>query len=246
MLPEIAVPVFETTLPSTGKTVKYRPYLVKEEKILLMAHQGKDPGEIAKAVKTLLQSCIKTEDVDIEKLPSFDLEWLFLKIRGKSVGEVVEAKMRVPKEECGKGKDKCFVDIEANLEDVVVEKDPDHTDKVQLTDDVGIVFAYPNMEILGELTGAKERNEVDAILDIISKCVVTVYDNSNAYQKPNYQGDWDEDIKRLLDNLSRTQMEKISKFFTTMPKISCHVKTKCPECKKVIERDIKGMMDFFT
>lgn len=244
MLPEIAVPVFETTLPSSGQKIKYRPYLVKEEKILLMAHQGNDPKEISSAVKNLLQSCVRS-DLEVEKLPSFDLEWLFLKIRGKSVGEVVDARMHVPKEMCGKSKEKCLIDIEADLEKVAVKEDKEHDKKVQLTDDVGVVFGYPNMEILGELTGAQQNNQVETVLEIISRCVKQVYDKSNVYEKSGYDGDWDLDIKKLLDNLSRAQMEKVSKFFTTMPKISCHIKQKCPECQKVVERDIEGIMDFF-
>ena len=246
MLPEIAVPVFETTLPSTGEKVKYRPYLVKEEKVLLMAHQGKDPKEVANAVKSLLRSCILTEEVAIEKLPSFDLEWLFLKIRAKSVGEIVEARMVVPQNMCGKNKEKCLLDIQANIDKAVVKRDPEHTNKVQLNDDIGLVLSYPNMEILGELVDAQSDNKVDSLLEVIAKCVKTVYDHDTAYQRPNYQGDWDADVKKLLDNLSHAQMEKISKFFGTMPKVSCHVKQKCPECGKDVERDIQGLMDFFT
>lgn len=208
-----------------------------------MALQGSDEKEITNAVRSLLKACILSDGIDVDKLAPFDLEWLFLRIRGKSVGETVEARLNIDSATCGKN-EACKLDIEVNLDDVQVVKDTKHTSKIMLTDKVGLVLTYPTSEMIANLKEGLDKIEI--IMEVIYACVATVFNGDEVYVKASYDGEWDADVRRLLDNLTRPQMELIRDFFRTMPKLRLHVEQKCPKCEKVITRDIEGIMDFFS
>lgn len=247
-LPELAVPTFYTELPSNKQKVKFRPYLVKEEKVLLMALQGdgNKQEDITEAIRNLISACILSDDVAIEKLPSFDLEWLFLKIRAKSVGELIEPKLIIPPEDCGDKNKGCKLPIQVNLDKIEVKRDENHKDIVMLTDSVGIKLTYPTIEMAGKLSVTPDStNAIGIILDVISACVVQVFDGENVYQEKGYDGDWNADIRTMIDNMTHEQMDAVRQFFLTMPKIQYKVDMVCAKCKAPIKRDIEGIMDFF-
>lgn len=229
-LPIMKVPEFSTKLPSTGKQIKYRPFLVKEEKILLMALEGKDKTEITGAIINLLKSCILTSGVNVEKLPTFDIEYLFLKIRSKSVGESVELNLAHSTGEC-----KVRTLVEINLDQIEVDKKP-QDGKVMLTDTVGVMLRYPS---IADAEDVQEGS--DYALRLIRKCVEYVFDENAVYNEFT-----DEELDAWIGGLNKEQMLKIAEFFNGMPKLSHTAKWKCASCGKEDSVRIEGLQNFFT
>lgn len=231
-LPTITTPTFTTTIPSTGQEISYRPFLVKEEKILLMAMEGGDGAEMTQATKQILSSCI-TEDIDIEKLATFDIEYLFLQLRSKSVGEVIELRVGHTGEgvECDHK-----TDVEINIDDIVVEGIKVDK-KIMVTDTIGIIAHYPTMQDVDGL----DTSDVNTPFKLIVSCIDMVFDGDNVYE--DFTAD---EMRDWLDGLNQEQFKKISDFFAEMPKLSHTVSWKCPKCGALDTFTIEGLSSFFT
>ena len=232
-LPKIAAPTYELTIPSTGKKIKYRPFLVKEEKILLMAQEGKDKNEIQRAVINILEECIKTP-VTIEDLPLFDIEWLFIQLRSKSVGEVIDLKIKhVENKECLH-----LNPVEVNLEELEMTKDPNHTNIINITDDIGVTMRYPSLKLVGDKN--PEGLDSTAVFNLICDCVLNVFDKDQVYNDFTK-----EEIDKFVGDLDQKQLLKFMDFFKTMPKVEHTIKYKCEKCGQQVEHKLNGLVDFF-
>lgn len=234
MLPVINTPEFETVLPSNGKMVKYRPFLVKEEKVLYMALEGGDVGEIANAVTNVLNACTG-DAVKVDELPFFDVEHLFLRLRGKSVGEMVQLNFRHTEGDC-----KHITPYEINLEDVQVEKSTGHDYKIQLTPEVGVLMKYPTLKTQGKIQTVANLNDLDKLLEFLADSIDKVYDNSNVYENFTNQ-----DAKKFIEGLNKQQFEKLMDFFATMPRLRHEVSYTCPKCGKEENITLEGLASFF-
>lgn len=229
-LPSLSTPEFQTVIPSTGETIAYRPFLVKEEKILLMAMEGNDQKEIEIAIKKILSNCI-LQDIDVNKLAMFDMEYLFLQLRGKSVGEVIDLSVTHIDSEC-----KHRTDIKVNIDDIKVQN-INQEKKIMLTDDVGVMMKYPTMQEAMSVNG----ENTEAVFEILSKSVDYVFDAENVYS------DFTEaEIVEWINGLNQTQFQKILAFFESMPKLSHEVFWKCKECKEEDTITLEGIQSFFT
>jgi hypothetical protein len=231
-LPQLTSPEFVTEIPSTGKEIKYRPFLVKEEKILLMALEGGDDKEISRAIMNILSSCI-IDDVDLNSLATFDIEYLFLKLRAKSVGEVIELVLSHPKKdiECDH---KTEVDI--NIDDIKVIGDISDG-KIQINDSIGLKLRYAGLKDIDDLNGT----DTDQLYDVVVNCVEYIYDTENVYD------DFTKDeMSEWLGQLSTSQFKKITDFFENAPKLSHVVEWTCPKCGKKERIVLEGLQSFFT
>jgi hypothetical protein len=235
-LPKIQHPIFTTKLPSSGEIVKFRPFLVKEEKILLLALSGKDSDEMALASKQIVNNCLIDFNKDIESMPIFDLEWLFIQIRIKSVGPSCTVVLYgLENKTC----DKCNIGIksEIDLSMVKCEKKENHNNKISLTDSIGVVMKYPTSESLK----IQSENFGDFLYDYIIDCIECVYDQEKTYEKNDFKR---EELYDFLDNLNRDQLEKIQEFFETMPECKMDVEFNC-ECGNSQTKTIRGLSSFF-
>ena len=230
-LPSISTPEFQTTIPSTGEKVTYRPFLVKEEKLLLMAMEGKDAVEMSNAMLNILKNCILS-DIDIEKLSTFDVEYLFLTLRGKSVGEVVTIKINHTNEtDC-----KHLSEVNFSVEDIKVVGDIGDG-KIMLTDDVGIKLRYPKMSDLTDI----DSNNSESMFKMIRKCIEYIFDQENVYADFN-----EEELSSWIDGLNQTQFGKITKFFEEIPKLSHTIEWTCESCGQKDSITLEGLQSFFT
>jgi hypothetical protein len=227
-LPSIALPSFKMTIPSTGQEVEYRPFLVKEEKILLIALEGKDKGEITQAIYKILEACIE-DKVDFKKLPTFDIEYMFLMLRSKSVGEEITFTMsHAEDDEC-----RHRTEVKLNINDVKVDGDIlDGT--LMLTDTIGIQMHYPTIEAVEQL----DNNE--AVLSVIASCIDLVFDEDDVYDDFTHA-----ELIEWLGNLNASQFEEINKFFSNTPKLKHTIEWTCSECGKKDKVEIEGLYNFF-
>ena len=231
-LPVINTPTYELTVPSTKEKLTYRPFLVKEEKLLLMAMEEEKDTHLNKALKQVVHNCT-FEKIDVAKLPLFDLEYIFLRIRAKSVGEV--AKIQVLCEDDGE----TYVPVEIDLESIEVEFQEDHSNKIELTDEIGIEMGYPTFEFLNFNAG---ETEVTQLFDIIGSSIVRVYEGEKIYEKADFSK---KDLKVFLESLTSQQFLKLQKFFETMPRLRHKVEVINPKTKKKNEITLEGLQAFF-
>ena len=244
-LPKIQTPLFELNLPSTGQAIKYRPFLVKEQKILLMAMESGETSSILTAVKQIINNC-SAEELETEKLPIFDLEYFFLRLRAKSIGEEIDLNLRHPGEVNSKGESCSYVTKgKLNLLDVEVQKSLNHEDKIILDENsgIGVKFKYPTADLAKNFTEVEGKTELDLAAEAIINCIDYIFDKENIYKKE------DSTQKELIDfveNLSQEQFQKLSKFFDTMPKLKHKVKWKCPGCGEEEEIELEGLANFFV
>lgn len=231
-LPNIASPTFVTKIPSTGQDIEFRPFLVKEEKMLLMALEGQDTIEITRATKKIIESCVITE-IDVDKLATFDVEYLFLQLRGKSIGEVIE--LRVGHTEENSSCDH-KTDIKINIDDIKVQG-INTQNKIMITDQIGVKVRYPS---LNDVTNLNFEDK-DATFKIIASCIDVVFDADSVYD--DFSG---EEMVQWLEGLSQKQFDKIAAFFSTIPSLKYTVKWKCSKCKKEDHFDLEGLHSFFT
>ena len=242
-LPKIDTPVYETTLISTGKTIKYRPFLVKEQKLFLMASQSDDVKEVVNTIKQVLSNCILSEEVNVNNLPVFDLEHLFLQIRARSVSEVVNLKYTCNNDivdEKGENK-KCggLVKVDLNLLEIQPTIDSTHSNKIQLTEKLGIMMKYPTFDIVQKLN---IKNEAD-LLDLVVACIESIYDEEQIYYAKDVSK---KELEEFVENLQQSDLEKIQHFFQTMPKLSKKFDFKCPKCGYNEDVNIEGIQSFFA
>ena len=234
-LPKLTTPTYELEIPSTDEKVKYRPFLVKEEKILMMALETKNESDIVQAVKDIVSSCTFNK-VNLDAMPMFDVEYVFLNIRAKSVGEVSSFNVLCPDD--GKTYAKC----EVNLTDVRVQVEDDHTNKVELGNGMGMIMQYPTINSFAE-TGIKTIT-AENMLEVISSCILQIYeeDGKKVYDPKDQTK---KELTEFIEQLNTNQFKDVQKFFNTMPRLKHVVKVKNPKTKKESEITLTGLNDFF-
>lgn len=236
-LPKLSTPTYELEVPSTGKKIKYRPFLVKEEKILLLAMETEDEKQMADAVKTILSNCIQTARFKVDTLSLFDIEYIFLNIRGKSIGETVELNITCPDDGV------TVVPIVLDLDDIKVQKSDDHTNVIKLTDEVSVVMKYPSMDLFIKNNMKESSSEIDDVFEIASLCIDQIVEGEDVYESSNFSK---KEILEFLEGMDTKQFVEVQKFFETMPKLSHTVKIKNPETKVESEVVIEGLSSFFA
>ena len=234
-LPKLNTPTYELEVPSTDEKIKYRPFLVKEEKILLMAMESKDNAQIINAVKDIVKSCT-FDKVDVSTMPMFDMEYIFLNIRAKSVGEISKLKILCPDDK------KTYASVDLDLTKVEVQVGDDHTNKIELTDDMGMIMTYPTIDSF--LDSGIETITANNMLDIIGSCVLQIYEKNG---EKVYQGkdQTKKELTEFIEQMNSGQFRKVQSFFDTMPKLTHTVKVKNPKTKKTSEVKLTGLNDFF-
>ena len=238
-LPKLNVPVYEAILPSTEKVIKYRPFLVKEEKILLTAMEAGDDAAMIPAVKQIINNCVQ-ENLDVDKLPTFDIEYLFLRLRAKSVGEKVTLGLKpwgCPKNKGELCENSTQVDID--LEEVNVIKNDKHSNKIMLDDKIGIQLSYPDMSKLGKVD---KIDTAEAGMNIIKDCIDMIYTEEEMYERGTFT---DKELDEFVDSLNTQQFTLIKDFFDTMPVLKHTVKYKCETCGEEKETIVQGLNSFF-
>ena len=235
-LPKMQLPLYTLTVPSTKKEVRFRPFLVKEEKALLIAQQSEEPKVMVNTLKSIIVDCIQ-DPIDVDTLAMFDYEYLFTQIRSKSVGEIVDLVFLCDDCEDEKARAKVSMDI-TKFE---VQFNESHTNKIQLTDNIGIIMKYPSLDTIDELENASEGN-VDAVFTVVSDCIEFIYDGEEVYPTKEQTK---EEVLEFLNNLTQEQFTKIQEFFDTMPKMSQPIEYDCPVCNKHHKKVLEGLASFF-
>ena len=238
-LPKIATPSYELELPSTGKTIQYRPFLVKEEKLLVIALESEDTKQITNAIKAVIKSCVLTKGVKVEALPTFDIEFLFLNIRGKSVGEDIDLKLVCPDDE------KTEVSVSINLDDIKVQKPEGHSKQIKLDDNLMMELKYPSLNEFIKNNfdpNDKSKNPMDQSFDLIGSCIDKIYNEDEVWAADDCSK---KEINEFLDSMNSNQFKEVEKFFQTMPKLSHTVKI--TNTKTNVESDVvlEGLASFF-
>ena len=213
-LPTIAVPKYTLKIPSSGREVSYRPFLVKEEKILLIAMESEDEKQMSTAIKEIIKNCI-LEEVDVKTMPMFDIEYIFLQLRAKSKGEIIDLSF-----ECGKCKKPIATKVD--LSKIGITRTEGHTNKIQLSDDVGIIMNYPSMEIQNIVKG--DGTEVENIFNTIIFCIDSIWDKESVFSTKDHTK---QEIETFVESLPDTSFTKIQNFFDTVPVLKHDVEIKC-------------------
>lgn len=238
-LPMMNTPTYNLVIPSSKKSVKYRPFLVKEEKSLLIAQQSEDLTVMVDTLKSVITSCV-IDKIDVDALASFDIEYLFTQIRAKSVGETIELLFPCDMDH-GEDNEKARVKISIDLMQLQVEIPENHTNKIDLFGDVGVVMKYPSISIMKRLEGLEE-NDIDKIFSVIADSIEYIYQGDEIFhakeQKP-------EELLQFLNNLTSEQFIKVQQFFSSMPRIKKEVKYNCPICAREHHKVLEGMQSFF-
>ena len=236
-LPKISTPTYELVLPSTGKKIKYRPFLVRAEKVLIIAMESEDERQIASAVKDVIKNCILTRGVKVDDLATFDIEYLFLNIRGKSVGEDVEVLVTCPDD------GKTQVPTVINLDDIKVQKGEGHSRDIVLDSDLTLRMKYPSMSEFVKNNFSGEEITVEGTFNLISSCVEQVFNEEESWSAADCTP---KEMNEFLEQLSSKQFKEIEKFFETMPKLSHTVKVKNPNTDVDNEILLEGLNAFFA
>jgi len=239
-LPKINTPTYELVLPSTGKKIKYRPFLVREEKILIMAMESEDMNQITNAIIQIITDCLLTKDVKVESLATFDMEYLFLNIRAKSVGETVEVNVTCPDD------GKTQVEMSINIDDIKVKKTRGHKNIIKLDDDLSMKLKYPSLDQFVEnnfeVTQAS-TGDVAQSLSMISSCIEMVYTQEESWEAKDCT---QKELDEFIEQMNTKQFKQIEKFFTTMPKLSHAISIKNPETGVESEVVLEGLAAFFS
>ena len=237
-LPKINTPTYELVLPSSGKKVKYRPFLVREEKILIIALESEDMTQITSAIVDILNSCILTRGIKVEKMSTFDIEYLFLNVRGKSVGESVEVNIICPDD--GETQVQTIIDIDS----IKVQKNKNHNDTVKLDDEISIKLKYPSLtEFIQSNFDSDDTTDVDTTMHMIASCIDIIYNDEESWKASESTP---KEIQEFIDQLNTKQFKMIEDFFNTMPKLSHTVKVKNPKTDVESEVVLEGLASFFS
>ena len=231
MLPKLDVPNYELEVPSSDKKLKFRPFLVKEEKVLLMALESQDQKEMLQAMKEIIATCTY-EKFDVENSPLFDLEYIFLKIRSKSVGETSTIRVK-----CKDGKN--FAQVEIPLDEVNVQVEEDHTNKIEINKDISVIMDYPKIDVQNVV---EEGQEVVSFFNVIKQCIYQVIDGETVHERTDME---DKDLDDFIGSLTNKHLVQFRKFFDTMPKLKYEVKYKHPKTDKFETKVLEGMQSFF-
>jgi len=236
-LPKIATPTYELELPSTGKSIKYRPFLVKEEKVLVIALESEDTKQITNAIKAVLKNCVLTKGIKVENLPTFDIEYLFLNIRGKSVGEELEVNIVCPDD--GETNVPVFIDLDS----IQVERSDDHTNQIKLDDDLMMEMKYPSLEqFIKNNFDFQEGNQMDQSFELIATCIDKIYNEDEVWATADCTK---KEVKEFLESMNSSQFKEIEKFFESMPKLKHTIEITNPKTKVKSEVVLEGLASFF-
>ena len=235
-LPKLNTPTYELEVPSTDEKIKYRPFLVKEEKILMIAMESKDNGQIVNAVKDIVTECTFNK-LDIASIPMFDVEYIFLNIRAKSVGEVSKLKLLCPDDK------KTYADVEVDLSKVEVQVDGEHTNKIELTDSMGLIMTYPTIDSFQE--GGIQVINASNMLEVVGSCILQIYEDKGEkiYQAKDQTR---KELTEFIESMNTGQFKQVQAFFDTMPKLKHTIKVKNPKTKKSSDVTLMGLNDFFA
>ncbi len=237
-LPKIATPTYELTLPSTGKQVQYRPFLVKEEKLLVLALESEDNKQITTAIKAVLRACVLTKGIKVENLPTFDIEFLFLNIRGKSVGEEIEVNIVCPDDETTE------VPVTIDLDAIEIQRDENHTNQIKLDDSLMMEMKYPSLDqFIKSNFDFNDKNQMDQSFTLIASCIDKVYSEDEAWATADCTK---KEVNEFLESMNSNQFKEIETFFTTMPKLSHTIKVTNPKTKVESEVVLEGLASFFA
>ena len=235
-LPKLTTPTYELEIPSTDEKISYRPFLVKEEKILLMAMESKKNEDIVNAVKQIVSECTFNK-LKIGTMPMFDVEYLFLNIRAKSVGEVSKLKLLCPDD------NKTYADVEVNLEEVQVQVGDKHTNKIELTDNMGMIMTYPTIDSFSE--AGLQQVKASNMTEIVSSCIMQIYEN-NGEKVYDAKDQTTKELTEFVEQMNTSQFKQVQEFFDSMPKLKHDVKVKNPKTKKTSTVTLQGLNDFFA
>ena len=237
-LPRISVPHYELELPSSGQTIKYRPFLVKEEKLLVIALESEDTKQITNAIKVVIKNCISTKEVKVETLPTFDIEYLFLNIRGKSVGEQVDVNIICPDD------NETNVSVSINLDDIKVVKNEEHTNKIKVDKSIMMEMKYPSLEqFIKNNFDFNNENAMEQSFDLISSCIDKIYTEDEVWSTADVTK---KELTEFLESMNSSQFKEIEKFFETMPKLSHKISVINPKTKVESEVILEGLASFFA
>ena len=235
-LPKIATPTYELVLPSSGRKIKYRPFLVKEEKILIIALESQDQKQIANSIKSILSNCILTRGTKVEKLSTFDIEYLFLNVRGKSVGEQIEVMVTCPDD------GKTQVPMSINIDSIKVEKSKNHKTDIKLDDQFTLKMRYPSLNEFIKTNFNVDEMKVDDTFELIASCIDQIYSEEESWTQ---QDCTKKELVEFLEGLNSSQFKEIEVFFETMPKLSHKVKVKNPNTGVESDIVLEGLQNFF-
>ena len=236
-LPKIATPTYELVLPSTKKTIKYRPFLVKEEKLLVLALETEDQKQITSAVKSVIKNCIQTRGIKVETLPTFDIEFLFLNIRGKSVGEEVDVNIIAPDDGVTE------IPVKIDIDQIKVLESPEHNNQIKLNDELMMEMKYPSLEQFIKNNFDFNQSNFDQSFDLIASCVNKIYSEDEVWSADDVTK---KEIIEFLESMNSIQFKDIEKFFETMPKLSHTVKVKNQKTGVESEVVLEGLSSFFA
>ena len=238
-LPKISAPTYELVLPSSNKKIRYRPFLVREEKILIMALESEDTKQITEAIKTVIHNCVITRGIKVDKISTFDIEYLFLNVRGKSVGETVEVNVTCPDD----GQTK--VPVEIDIDSIKIQKNPKHTNIIKLDDNLSVQMNYPSLDqfIETNFETDSQNTQVDQSLNVIMSCINQVYNEEESWSASDCTK---KELKEFVESMNSKQFKDIEAFFETMPKLSHKIKITNPNTKVQSEVVIEGLASFFS
>ena len=234
-LPKLTTPTYELEVPSTDEKIKYRPFLVKEEKILLIAMESGEQESIVTAIKDIVTECTFGK-IDLGSMPMFDVEYIFLQIRSKSVGEVSTLKLLCPDDK------ETYVNVDVDLSEVMVHVDKGHNPKIELTEEMGMIMTYPTIDSITGLDGADINTS--NMLDVISSCVLQIYDKKGE-EVFDAKDQTKKELIEFIEQLNTKQFEKVQKFFDTMPKLRHTIEVENPKTKVKSKIVLQGLNDFF-
>ena len=238
-LPMMSAPTYTMVVPSSGVSVKFRPFLVKEEKALLIAQQSEDIGVMIQTLKGIINTCV-LDKLDVDKLATFDLEYMFTQIRAKSVGEIIELIFPCDIDH-GEDNEKARVKVSIDLTTLIVEKDPNHNNKINLFGDVGVVMKYPTMDVMKRLENL-DANDLDKVFGVVADSIDYIYQGEEIFYGKEQKH---EELLQFLNNLTSEQFVKVQQFFATMPRIKKEIEYTCPVCQKHHRKMLEGMQSFF-
>ena len=237
-LPKISAPIYELELPSTGQKIQYRPFLVKEEKLLVIALESEDIKQITTAIKTVIKNCIFTKNIKVESLPTFDIEYLFLNIRGKSVGEELEVNIICPDDQTTQ------VPVKINLDDIKVQKNESHTNRIKLDDSIMMEMKYPSLDqFIKNNFDFSDKNAMDQSFELIASCIDKIFTEEEVWTTSDVTK---KEMNDFLESMNSSQFKDIEKFFETMPKLSHKIKVKNPVTEVESEVVLEGLASFFA
>ena len=237
-LPKISTPTYHLELPSTGKEIQYRPFLVREEKLLVLALESEDTKEITTAIKNVIKACIKNKDIKVEELPTFDIEYLFLNIRGKSVGEEIEVNILCPDD------GESYAKTNIAIDEIEVQRNDSHTNKIQIDDVLTMEMKYPSLDqFIKNNFDFDAQGGLEQSFDLVAACIDKIYNEEEVWDSSETTK---KEMVEFLDQMNSSQFKKIEQFFDTMPKLSHEVEVTNPNTKVKSNVVLEGLASFFA